>query len=102
MKGMNPQKSGIRKRDPLKLDNFEVLVSMIKFTIGLGIFNRPYVYKMNGLNNGISSDVLLCAITIMSNYNLVESLRLLPRTMRRPTSGLTLGKTVGYILDERA
>jgi hypothetical protein len=96
------KKSGPNLRDPLKLDNFEVVISMVKFTIGLGIFNRPYTYHFYGLNNGISSDALLCAITVVSNYNLVESLRLLPRHMRRPNSGLTLGKSVGYILDERS
>ena len=89
-------------KDPLKLDNFEVAISMVKFTIGLGIFNRPYTYHIYGLNNGILSDALLCAITVFSNYNLVESLRLLPRHMRRPTSGLTLGKAVGYVLDGRS
>jgi len=103
LKSASPNKfSAPRKRDPLKLDNFEVVISMVKFTIGLGIFNRPYTYYVYGLNNGIASDALLCAITVFSNYNLVEALRLLPRNMRRPTSGLTLGKSVGYILDERS
>ena len=85
----------------MKLDNFEVFISMVKFTIGLGVFNRPYTYKVYGVNNGIASDAFICCMTVMSNYNLVQCLYLLPRAMRRPSSGLTLGKAVGYILDGR-
>ena len=85
----------------MKLDDFEVFISLLKFTLGLGVFNRPYVYKTYGVRNGMISDTIIFIITAISNYNLVESLSFLPPEMTQPSSNITYGKVVEYLLDER-
>lgn len=65
----------------MKLDDFEVFISLLKFTLGLGVFSRPYVYKTYGVRNGIISDSIIFTITAISNYNFVESLNFLPPDM---------------------
>ena len=85
----------------LKLDNFDVFISMLKFTIGLGIFSRPYMYKQFGPNNAVVVDVIICIITIISNINLVNCMNIMPAHMVEPESNLTYGGVVKYIMDDR-
>lgn len=88
-------------RDALKLDDFDVFISMIKFTIGLGIFSRPYMYKLYGPNNAVAVDVIICIFTIISNINLVNCMNIMPWHMVEPEANLTYGIVVKYILDDR-
>ena len=90
-----------RQYELMKLDDFEVFISLLKFTLGLGVFNRPYVYKTYGVRNGIISDSVIFVVTAISNYNLVESLSFLPPEMTQPSSNITYGKVVEYLLDDR-
>ena len=73
---------------------------MIKFSLGLGVFYRPYLYMKYGLNNGIISEMIAGLATFMSNCMLVDCLMYLPNKMTS-NSNLTYGQVVGYILDER-
>lgn len=74
---------------------------MIKFTIGLGIFSRPYMYKQFGPNNAILVDVIICIFTIISNINLISCMNIMPGHMVEPEANLTYGVVVKYILDDR-
>ena len=95
--------SGSRRSrmDALKLNDFEVFLSMIKITVGIGVFNKPYVYEWFGINNGLLSDFYILVLTLISNIHLIDCLKELPLHMCKPDSDLTIGKTVGYILDQR-
>jgi hypothetical protein len=74
---------------------------MIKFTIGLGIFSRPYMWKKFGPNNALMVDILITLFTIFSNINLVKCMNIMPWHMVTPDSNLTYGIIVEYILDDR-
>ena len=89
------------RNDALKLNDFEVFLSMIKITVGIGIFNKPYIYGWFGINNGLLSDLYIMVLTLISNIHLIDCLKELPMEMCKPDADLSIGKTVGYILDGR-
>jgi len=88
-------------RSMLMLDNFEVYVSMLKFTIGTGIFSKPFLYYTYGFSNCIIGDIVDIFIVALSNQNLIRAMELMPKELTTPESKLTYGKVVGYVLDER-
>ena len=59
-------------KNALKLNNFEVIISMIKFTLGIGVFTRPFLYMKYGILNSMLCDILATWIAVASNTNLVK------------------------------
>ena len=60
--------------EALKLNNFEVFVSFLKFIIQMSVFSKPMLIKRYGLTNSIISSVLTLVFVICSNYNLILSM----------------------------
>ena len=82
----------------MKLNNFEVFISVFKFMIGIGILNQPAQFKNSGVIGG--SLVLLIA-TIINTESNRNFLRCIPKVMANPRQKLTYGQVVNYVLDER-
>lgn len=109
MRNKSPLSEGFKSRgtsgsvkslyEAMKLNDFEVFISMSKLCLGIGIFNRPYVYMQNGLTNCIVSEVLNVIFVLLSYKCLIDCMQYLPRRMVQPNSKLTYGKVVSYILD---
>jgi len=85
----------------MKLNDFEVFVSMAKFTIAIGIFNRPMLYKRSSIIYGLITDFAFIIITNLCNYYLVRCMIFMPKGLTTVESKLTFGKVVKYILDNR-
>lgn len=47
---------------------------MLKFAVGLGVLNRPYLYMKYGFNNGFLSEFIAGFATFVSNSMLVDCL----------------------------
>lgn len=88
-----------KQQDAKLLDNFEVFANMFKITLGMVIFNRPYVYAQSGMFNSIVGEITCMLIIVYSYVSMVECLQALPENLRKPQSNLTYGKVVNYILD---
>lgn len=88
--------------EAMKLNDFEVFISMSKLCLGIGIFNRPYLYMQNGITNCIVGEILNVAFVLLSYRCLIDCMQFLPRRMAQPNSKLTYGKVVSYILDQRS
>ena len=65
----------------MKLDDFEVFVSMAKFTIAMGIFNRPMLYKRSGIIYGLITDMSFILIVNLCNYYLVRCMIFMPKAL---------------------
>lgn len=91
----------LSKKDALKLNDFEVFISMIKFNIATSMFQRPYLYVRYGIINGLVADVFMTYMAITSNSNLIKCMNMMPKRLTQPETRLTYGKVVSYILDNR-
>jgi len=85
----------------MKLTDFEIFVSMAKFTIAMGVFNRPMLYKRSGIIYGLITDLSFMVIVSLCNYYLVRCMVFMPKGLTTIESKLTFGKVVKYILDNR-
>ena len=47
---------------------------MLKFAVGLGVLNRPYLYMKYGLNNGLIAEIIAGFATYISNSMLIDCL----------------------------
>ena len=83
----------------MKLTNFEVYVSMLKYTAGQGVFYRPYLYNKYGLFNSLVADIAMMFVIMYSNINLIYCMNYMPKAMTTPQSNLTYGKVVEYCMD---
>ena len=88
-------------REAMKLTDFEIFVSMAKFTIAIGIFNRPMLYLRSGIVYGLITDISFVIIINLCNYYLIRCLVFMPKGLTTIESKLTFGKVVKYILDNR-
>ena len=70
--------------EALKLNEFEVFISMVKFMIGTGIFNRPFLYNKYGLQNCLISDFLNSGLTVFSNASLITCMSHMPQELVAP------------------
>ena len=55
----------------MKLNEFEVFITMLKFLVATGIFNRPYMYKEYGYTNSVAAELINILIVIFSYYSLI-------------------------------
>ena len=90
-----------RWKKALRLNDFEVFISMIKFMVGIGIFYRPYLYSKAGIGNAIPIEIMGLFISITTNGYLVKCLMFMPPQLTTPEEQVTYGKVVTYILDSR-
>jgi len=58
--------------EALKLNDFEVFISMLKFLVNLGLFQRPKLYQRFSPLFGFVCDVISVFIVVISNTNLVR------------------------------
>lgn len=72
----------------MKLNNFEIFISVFKFMIGIGILNQPAQFKNSGIIGGGIVLVLATIINTESNRNF---LRCIPQEMANPQQKLTYG-----------
>jgi len=73
---------------------------MLKFQIGTGIFNRPYLYNKYGLFTCALSDVCNMILSMFSNTSLITCMEHMPPEMTHPESKITYGKVVQYFMDD--
>ena len=85
--------------EAMKLNNFEVYITMLKFLIATGIFNRLFLYKQYGVTNAFAADIISIFIVIFSYFSLITCIYMMPKDLTSPSSNLTYGKVVGYVLD---
>lgn len=85
--------------EALKLNNFEVFVSMLKFMIATGIFNKPFLYMKYGISNCMLSDCANMALVCFCNASLIKCMEMMPMHLTCPSSKLTYGTVVGHVLD---
>ena len=85
----------------LLLNDQEIFVTMLKFMIGIGIFNRPILYKNAGLVSSLIVEIIGTIFSVMSNTAIVTCLMFMPAQFTTAEEKLTYGKVVHYILDER-
>jgi amino acid permease len=72
------------QHEALKLNDFEVYISMLKFLVGIGVFQRPYLYQKNGVLWGVISDIIGVYIVITCNANLVKAMQFMPKKLTTP------------------
>jgi hypothetical protein len=87
------------QKEAMKLNNFEVYISFIKFYIMFSIFNRPYKYKINGFINCILAEMLTAFFVTLSLRNMVDAMEKMPKETLLPENHPTYGKVVEYLLD---
>lgn len=87
--------------EALKLNNYEVCISFLRFCIGSGIFTRPYFYSQFGLSNCFAVEIISVGMGYYSFKCLIDCMMFLPVDYYRPNTKVTYGKVVSYILDQR-
>lgn len=85
----------------LLLNDQEIFVTMLKFMIGIGIFNRPMLYKNAGLVSSIIVEIIGTTFSVMSNLAMVSAIMFMPAQLTTAEEKLTYGKVVHYVLDDR-
>lgn len=87
--------------EAIKLNDYEIFITMLKFLMGIGLFFRSSLYLKYGVVNSAFCDFISVLMTAISNANLIKCMRLMPKHLVSPESKLTYGKVVSYLLDDR-
>jgi hypothetical protein len=84
-------------KESLLLSNSEVTIYFMKFMVGIAIMNFPAQSAHHGVLNGALSTILIVAVIVKSNENLVKSIPL-----DLMNQNLTLGQIASKIFGSRS
>ena len=81
------------------LSNLELFYNLFKITLGMGTFNRPFLYFKFGMTNSIVGEILSVFMITNSFRNMVDCIEAMPSQMHSIKANLTIGKVVEKIID---
>ena len=65
--------------EAMKLNDYEVVVSFLKYLIQMAIFAKPAIIKKYGLTNAVLSTTISLILVMVSNYNFIRSMQKMPK-----------------------
>lgn len=70
--------------EAIKLNDYEIFITMLKFLVGIGLFFRSSLYYKYGVVNSVVCDFVSMLLTAISNANLIKCMRLMPQHLVAP------------------